>query len=1220
MDNTISMNPTIQQPSHTSVAGKGDGTVHELPGYSLAFLEPGIDPDSIPLQSLAASVHDPEASGLFSPWSMLIATFRQTPDPSKTKTLQLSTLLKINEYRICRLFEDAKDLCNSPAAVSDYSYEVCGMFSPWSILMSSFKQNPHPPQSKISQLSAQLNIGERRIYRLLEDARDICRSSIAAPIGLISPETTRSVLPSSNSILESSLDTEYIPASPSNISSSKRKRRTKSSPNTTSGLTSNKLQKRSRRRFGADTERGKYPCLSCPPKSPKSKSMDEWYTHQERKHFPKQVFSCGISVDEKPCKYASRPIKRQDNFKNHLKTHGLTSVKELGDEVSKRTLKVEGLFHDKCGFCSHVLSSWGESMEHIGRHIEYGAQIDQWEHKCSSLEHEMLPNVHFALPSANHAADNKKPDDEDSDNDDKKSDDEDSDNDDLDGGNAPWEGHNSSSFESEDFFDPSGSNARGGNDFNGDGDYFSPTNYDGFFWNASYDHMQNSRLASPSIEVGQHRSPLGPLESVSMVRNLGAGAFGTVSEVTNTETWKTCAVKTFRRKRTGSDGRRDLEAFNDEVQIMKQLRALQNPHLVSYLGSFVHLDRFSIIMQPVADTDLAHYLRFASRKDKRLANSPIEDPSKVLLQGMASLASALRDIHSIQIWHQDIKPSNILIKNGDFLLADFGISKSLVSCKSSTNKGIQMTPQYAAPEAVKKGRLSSAVDIWSLGCVYAEMATWIAGRDLSDFKSFRTTRQASKDCHQTSTMPKGKFKQDNSICKDHFHQAEDPFLDESYWNTLEKTHEWIDMLNEEQKRTGSSDQAHSIPFDMIRKMLSENPEDRLTSQEVWLRFPKCACCADRDSTQVHTRLDQPDDENSLLVSHIDWGSIAGLFSLGILVSQSLVKFYASYTDLDSEFVAIMKRLEALSDTLQDLKKTISDRKSQADERNLIKNIETSIKGCDEFIRELQSEYEKFSKASSDGIKVAVEIAGCRSTYPFRQSTSQKLDEAINGIRANLSSALSVLQSKENHRIQDNTAEIKVPLDLVRTEQISPNLRNWLNAPDATVDYNAASLRKHPGTGMWLINSSSYTEWLTGSNSILSVSGVPGSGKLALASISIILDALDEVPAMKHEVTYLIQLERMRKWTLQDLHLFVTTQDEQNIHEVLDLSITQQIAVKNLEIDKDFADFVSDRSETNRKLQKWKKHRDKIWETLARCSKLLYVDNDHEAAAVSREFC
>lgn len=100
------------------------------------------------------------------------------------------------------------------------------------------------------------------------------------------------------------------------------------------------------------------------------------------------------------------------------------------------------------------------------------------------------------------------------------------------------------------------------------------------------------------------------------------------------------------------------------------------------------------------------------------------------------------------------------------------------------------------------------------------------------------------------------------------------------------------------------------------------------------------------------------------------------------------------------------------------------------------------------------------------------------TYPFRRSTLQKLDEDIDKIRVNLFSALDVLQLKDNKRIQDDTTEIKVRLDLVRTSQISSNLRGWLNAPDATIDHNAACRKKHPGMEMWLVKSLQFSRWLT----------------------------------------------------------------------------------------------------------------------------------------------
>ena len=120
-------------------------------------------------------------------------------------------------------------------------------------------------------------------------------------------------------------------------------------------------------------------------------------------------------------------------------------------------------------------------------------------------------------------------------------------------------------------------------------------------------------------------------------------------------------------------------------------------------------------------------------------------------------------------------------------------------------------------------------------------------------------------------------------------------------------------------------------------------------------------------------------------------------------------------------------------------------------------------------------------------------------YPFRQSTLQKIDENITEIRANISCALKILQLKRTVRIHDNISETKVLLDLVRTSQLSSTIRDWLNAPVATVDHNAACAQKHPGTRTWLVKSPQFTRWLTEENSYIWLNGFAGTGKSVLCS-------------------------------------------------------------------------------------------------------------------------
>lgn len=206
--------------------------------------------------------------------------------------------------------------------------------------------------------------------------------------------------------------------------------------------------------------------------------------------------------------------------------------------------------------------------------------------------------------------------------------------------------------------------------------------------------------------------------------------------------------------------------------------------------------------------------------------------------------------------------------------------------------------------------------------------------------------------------------------------------------------------------------------------------------------------------------------------------------LSVAGSVAGFDFYTVYRHQDSELLSITKRLDSLLDIFQSLQKVLRSRKFQPDEQDLLKTIESSIQDCDELIQELQDECQKFNKVRSDGVKDAVKVIGRRAMYPFRQSTLQKLDEDIGEIRANLSTALDVLQLKDSKSIQDDISEVKLLLDLVRNNQISSNIREWLKAPDASVDHNAACSKRHPGTGTWLVSGEQYTDWLTKPNSIL----------------------------------------------------------------------------------------------------------------------------------------
>ncbi|CEJ55653.1 hypothetical protein PMG11_01901 [Penicillium brasilianum] len=81
----------------------------------------------------------------------------------------------------------------------------------------------------------------------------------------------------------------------------------------------------------------------------------------------------------------------------------------------------------------------------------------------------------------------------------------------------------------------------------------------------------------------------------------------------------------------------------------------------------------------------------------------------------------LKYVHSAGVIHRDLKPSNILInENCDLKICDFGLARA----QEMQMTGYVSTRYYRAPEIMLTWkRYNEKVDIWSTGCIFAEMMT-----------------------------------------------------------------------------------------------------------------------------------------------------------------------------------------------------------------------------------------------------------------------------------------------------------------------------------------------------------------------------------------------------------------------------------------------------------------------------------------------------------------
>ena len=154
------------------------------------------------------------------------------------------------------------------------------------------------------------------------------------------------------------------------------------------------------------------------------------------------------------------------------------------------------------------------------------------------------------------------------------------------------------------------------------------------------------------------------------------------------------------------------------VREATNMSRLQHPHVVRLIFRLEAKDSVALLMTPVADYNLSQYLATCSATSKDQRN---------IWLWFSCLTAGLQHIHDKGVMHKDIKPSNILVKNDNVLFADFGSSDTVESQQSCNVR--EYTELYAAPE-IFKGDFKTASDVFSLGCVFLEMATKLLSNNL----------------------------------------------------------------------------------------------------------------------------------------------------------------------------------------------------------------------------------------------------------------------------------------------------------------------------------------------------------------------------------------------------------------------------------------------------------------------------------------------------------
>lgn len=201
-----------------------------------------------------------------------------------------------------------------------------------------------------------------------------------------------------------------------------------------------------------------------------------------------------------------------------------------------------------------------------------------------------------------------------------------------------------------------------------------------------------------------------------------------------------------------------LNAWNE----VRNMLGLRHPHVVALVGAYIQGDYLGILMYPVARWSLYDYMKQISSdiQDSARTNKlvPAETIAMInqLPKWFVCLGQGLSYLHTKlnPVKHKDIKPKNILIDHlGAILLTDFGIShKYKGEEKLESHEPTPMTYQYCAPEVATGTRTRDlSTDVFSLGCVFLEMATLVGLRDFDEFLLHRVSDNGDKSYHANLT-------------------------------------------------------------------------------------------------------------------------------------------------------------------------------------------------------------------------------------------------------------------------------------------------------------------------------------------------------------------------------------------------------------------------------------------------------------------------------------